>query len=67
MAPEEDLSQSAHGEVVGVLSDLPDPKTRKKGLEVSFINGQIVLDRSTLVSFSSTEVTSRTVRLTTST
>lgn len=47
--PEEIPSQSVHGEVIGTISSVPDPKSRKKGLEVSFINGQIVLDRSSLV------------------
>ena len=47
--PEADQSQSAHGEVIGHVDDMPDAKRKKKGLEVSFINGQIVLDRSTLV------------------
>ena len=46
--PEVDPIQSTHGEVVGSVDDMPDSKSRKKGLEVSFINGQIVLDRSTL-------------------
>lgn len=43
--PEVDPIQSTHGEVVGSVDDMPDSKSRKKGLEVSFINGQIVLDR----------------------
>jgi hypothetical protein len=47
--PEADQSQSAHGEVIGSVDDMPEAKRKKKGLEVSFINGQIVLDRSTLV------------------
>ena len=46
--PEADQSQSAHGEVIGSVDDMPEAKRKKKGLEVSFINGQIVLDRSTL-------------------
>ena len=59
--PEVDPIQSTHGEVVGSVDDMPDSKSRKKGLEVSFINGQIVLDRSTLVRPKSL-ITSRTVK-----
>ena len=44
---------------------MPESKSRKKGLEVSFINGQIVLDRSTLVRLLSF-VTNRTVKWTVS-
>ena len=61
MEPEVDPSQSAHGEVVGSVDDIPEAKSRKKGLEVSFINGQIVLDRSTLVC-SKPFITNRTAK-----
>ena len=60
-----DPIQSTHGEVVGSVDDMPESKSRKKGLEVSFINGQIVLDRSTLVRPESF-VTNRTVKWTVS-
>ena len=50
---------------MGSVDDMPESKSRKKGLEVSFINGQIVLDRSTLVRLLSF-VTNRTVKWTVS-
>ena len=36
-------------EVIGTLESEKHTKPNKKGLEVSFVNGQIVLDRSSLV------------------
>lgn len=36
---------------MGTVNDTPNSKATKKGLEVSLVNGQIVLDRSSLVLF----------------
>ena len=40
---------NSHGEVIGMLNDIADNSTKSKGLAVNVINGQIVLDRSSLV------------------
>lgn len=46
--PEAEVNQSPHGEVIGTI-DSEKSKSSHKGLEVAFVNGQIVLDRSSLV------------------
>lgn len=46
--PEAEVNQSPHGEVIGTI-DSEKSKSTHKGLEVAFVNGQIVLDRSSLV------------------
>ena len=43
------MNTSTHGEVIGTVNDISNSKGNKKGLEVSLVNGQIVLDRSSLV------------------
>ena len=48
--PELETESSSHGEVIGTINDTPNSKQTKKGLEVSLVNGQIVLDRSSIVS-----------------
>ena len=47
--PNEQTNTSTHGEVIGTVNDISNSKGNKKGLEVSLVNGQIVLDRSSLV------------------
>lgn len=46
--PEAEVNQSPHGEVIGTI-DSEKSKSSHKGLEVALVNGQIVLDRSSLV------------------
>ena len=46
--PEAEVNQSPHGEVIGTI-DSEKSKSSHKGLEVTLVNGQIVLDRSSLV------------------
>ena len=49
--PDYEPPASSHGEVIGTISDVPNSRATKKGLEVSLVNGQIVLDRSSIVGF----------------